>query len=63
MSDNYYLIRSIIVGAMQTGKTSFFKQLIHGKDTYNGDSNRVGTKDFMNISGKSKVKLEIEDMP
>ncbi len=60
--DNYYLFRSIIVGAQGTGKTTFFNQTIHGKENI-GDLNRVGTKDFVNIGGKSKVKLEMEDMP
>jgi septin family protein len=60
---NYYTFNSILVGASKTGKTSFFNQFMYGKDSSNGLIERVGSKDFKNIAGKSMVRLIMEDMP
>ena len=56
--DNYYFIKSIIVGAPKTGKTTFFNQIVYGAEMASEiNISGVGEKEFTNFMGKSKIRL------
>ena len=63
--ENYYLIRTIVVGASGTGKTTFCNQIAYDKPTWKGDGSldRVYYKQYLNLGGKSRIKVELSDMP
>jgi broad-specificity NMP kinase len=53
--ENYYVIKGIIAGAPGTGKTSFQNQVNSENNSNKGKIDRVITKTFKNIAGKSMI--------
>ena len=62
--NNYYLIRAIVIGARGTQKTTFINRVLHGKpESKEDDISSTQYKEYHNIGGKLKVKIEVSDMP
>ena len=62
--NNYYLFKSIIVGANRTGKTTFIRQMQNGSpEVVKEQLNPNYYKTYDRINGKLRVQAEIQDMP
>ena len=59
--DNYYLFRAAIIGAKNTGKTTFSKNIITDVNEKDDHFTATNYRNYFNFAGKSKIKLELSD--
>ena len=60
-NDNYYSMRSVLLGGKRTGCTTFWSQIIYGSP--NPGPIVKNDKDYYRIGGKLRVSLDLHDKP
>lgn len=59
---NFYQVSGIVMGAAQTGISTFIRQMANGSPTREEQYSDVYYKDYDRIGGKLRVKMELLDM-
>ena len=59
---NYYLFKGIVIGAKNTGKTTFLSQMQNGSPEDKEQINPIYYKTYDRICGKLRVKVELQEL-
>ena len=60
---NYYLVKGVVIGGKQTGKSTFLRQIKYGSPKENDNVEMAYDKNYDLIGGKLRVKVLLEDSP
>ena len=60
---NFYLFKGPIIGAKNTGKTTFLNQMQNSSPDDKEQVNPIYYKKYDRVGGKLQVEAEIEDLP